>query len=46
MKGEMSELRQDSFAAESHATNLLLLTWSAGMLDGLVMLARTYLPRT
>ncbi len=27
--------RQDASTAESHGGNLLLLTWTAGMLDGL-----------
>lgn len=31
----MSELKQDPSVIESHVTNLLLLTWTAGMLDGL-----------
>jgi uncharacterized membrane protein YoaK (UPF0700 family) len=31
----MSKLAQDTSKAESYATNLLLLTWIAGMLDGL-----------
>ena len=31
----MSELKRDRSTAESHAANLLLLTWNAGMLDGL-----------
>lgn len=31
----MSEFAQNTSKAESHAANLLLLTWTAGMLDGL-----------
>jgi len=31
----MSKFAQDTSKAESYATNLLLLTWIAGMLDGL-----------
>jgi hypothetical protein len=31
----MTKPEQDASTAKSHAGNLLLLTWTAGMLDGL-----------